>query len=101
VVTRLLVGVHAGLVLLATRILPSTSSAAVAAARIFYALRRRVQRAADRRFNRACYDADQAAAASAGRLQDAADHDAVHACLLAAVHQAPEPDRASVWIKQR
>jgi hypothetical protein len=34
-------------------------------------------------------------------LQDAADPDAVHAHLLAAVYQALEPAHASVWITQR
>jgi hypothetical protein len=79
--------VYAAAVLLATRVLASTSSAAVAASTlaavgVFHALRRSVQRVVDRRFNRARYDADQAAAASTARLQDAADHDAVHANAL-------------------
>jgi hypothetical protein len=106
VVTALLVGVYAGLVLLTTRVLPFRTAIAVAmstlaAAAIFNPLRHRVQRAVDRRFNRARYDADQAIAAFAARLQDAADPDAVHAHLLAAVHQAVEPAHASVWMAQR
>jgi hypothetical protein len=106
VVTVLLVGVYAGLVLLATRVLPFHTAVAVAvstlaAAAIFNPLRHRVQRVVDRRFNRARYDADRAVAAFAARLQDAADPDTVHAHLLAAVHQALEPAHASVWIKPR
>jgi hypothetical protein len=102
-VTALLVGAYAGLVLLTTRVLPFHTAVAVAVstlatAAIFNPLRHRVQQAADRRFNRARYDADQAVAAFAARLQDAADPDAVHAHLLAAVHQALEPAHASVWI---
>ena len=90
VVTVLLVGVYAGLVLLATRVLAFTTPVAVAgstlaAAAVFNPVRQRVQRAVDRRFNRARYDADQAVAAFAARLQDAADPDAVHAHLLAVV----------------
>jgi len=54
----------------------------------------------DRRFNRARYDADRAIAAFAARLQDAADQDAVHAYLLAAVHRTLEPVHASIWISQ-
>jgi hypothetical protein len=105
VVTALLVGLYAGLVLLTTRVLPFSGSVAVAtstlaAAAVFHPLRRRVQRAVDRRFNRARYDADRTIAAFAARLQDAADQDAVHAHLLAAVHQALEPAHASVWIRQ-
>jgi hypothetical protein len=104
VVTVLLVGVYAGLVLLATRVLPFHTAVAVAAstlavAAIFNPLRHRVQRAVDRRFNRARYDADQAVAVFAARLQDAADPDAIHAHLLAAVHQTLEPAHASVWIR--
>jgi hypothetical protein len=106
VVTALLVGVYAGLVLLATRVLPFHTAIAVAVstlatAAIFNPLRHRVQRAVDRRFNRARYDADRAVAAFASRLQDAADPDTVHAHLLAAVYQTLEPSHASVWIRQR
>jgi hypothetical protein len=106
VVTALLVGLYAGLVLLATRVLPFHTAVAVAvstlaAAAAFHPLRQRVQRIVDRRFNRTRYDADQAIATFAARLQDAADPDAVHAYLLAAVHQALEPAHASVWIRRR
>ena len=106
VVTALLVGLYAGLVLLATRVLPFHTAVAVAvstlaAAAVFHPLRQRVQHIVDRRFNRTRYDADQAISAFAARLQDAADPDAVHAYLLAAVHQALEPAHASVWIRRR
>jgi hypothetical protein len=105
-VTALLAGVYTGLVLLATRVLPFHTAVAVAvstlaAAAVFHPLRVRVQHTVDRRFNRARYDADQAVAAFAARLQDAADPDAVHAHLLAAVHQALEPAHTSIWINQR
>jgi hypothetical protein len=106
VVTALLVGVYAGLVVLATRVLPFHTAVAVAvstlvAAAIFNPLRHRVQHAVDRRFNRARYDADQAVAVFAAGIRDAADPDTVHAHLLAAVHQTLEPAHASVWIRQR
>ena len=105
-VTALLAGVYTGLVLLATRVLPFHTAVAVAvstlaAAAVFHPLRQRVQHIVDQRFNRARYDADRAIAAFATQLQDAADPDAVHAHLLAAVHQALEPAHASVWISQR
>jgi len=106
VVTALLAGIYAGLVLLATRVLPFHTAVAVAmstlvAAAAFHPLRLRVQHTVDRRFNRARYDAGQAIAAFAARLQDTADPDAVHGHLLAAVHQALEPAHASVWINPR
>jgi hypothetical protein len=108
IVTGLLVGVYAGLVLLATQALPVSLStpAAVAcatlvAAALFSPLRRRVQRMVDRRFNRARYDADKTVAAFAARLQDALDLDAVQDDLTGTVHQALEPAHVSVWISQR
>jgi hypothetical protein len=104
-VTGLLVGVYAGLVLLATQVLRFSSPVAVAAATLaaaalFNPVRRRVQRAVDRRFNRARYDADAAAAAFAGRLQGAVDLDAVRADLLGSVAAALEPAHVSVWLNQ-
>jgi hypothetical protein len=105
IVTGLLVGVYAGLVLLATRVLPLSSPVAaaastLAAAALFSPLRRRVQRAVDRRFNRARYDADQTVAAFAARLKDAVDLDTVRDDLAGAVHQALEPAHVSVWISK-
>jgi len=108
IVTGLLVGVYAGLVLLATRALPGTLSTPIAvagstlvAAALFSPLRRRVQRAVDRRFNRARYDADKTVAAFAARLKDAVDLDAVGDDLAGVVYQALEPAHLSVWISQR
>jgi hypothetical protein len=103
IVTGLLVGVYAGLVLLATRVLAFASAVSVAAATLgaaalFAPLRRRVQHIVDRRFNRARYDAERTVAAFTARLQDDLDLDTVRADLLAAVHQALEPAHASVWL---
>jgi hypothetical protein len=103
IVTSLLVGVYAGLVLLATRVLPVSGPVAVAGstlavAALFTPLRRRVQRLVDRRFNRTRYDADQTIASFATRLKDAVDLDAVRADLAAVVQRALEPAHVSVWI---
>jgi hypothetical protein len=100
IVTGLLVGVYAGLVLLATRVLPVSSPVAVAgatlaAAALFNPLRRGVQRTVDRRFNRVRYNADQTLSAFAARLKDAVDLDSVRDDLARAVHQALEPAHAS------
>jgi len=103
IVTGLLVGVYAGLVLLATRVLSVKSPVAVAAATLaaaalFSPVRHRVQRAVDRRFNRARYDAEQTVAAFAARLQDAVGLDGLRADLVGTVHQTLEPAHVSVWI---
>ena len=102
-VTGLLVGVYAGLLLLATQVLGFASTWAVAAstlaaAALFAPLRRRVQRAVDRRFNRARYDADRMVDAFAARLQEAVDLDMVRADLATVVRTALEPVQVSVWI---
>jgi hypothetical protein len=106
VVTGLLVGVYAGLVLLATRLLSVKSPVAVAvatlaAAALFNPLRHRVQGIADRRFNRARYDANQMAAAFAARLKDAVDLASVRDDLASTVNQALEPAHVSVWTNER
>jgi hypothetical protein len=105
-VTGLLVGVYAGLVLLATHVVSIRTPVAVAAstlaaAALFNPLRRRVQRAVDRRFNRARYDADRTVAAFAARLKDAVDPDETRANLVDAVHASLEPTHVSVWIRPR
>jgi hypothetical protein len=105
-VTGVLAGVYAGLVLLATRVLSvhapvAVAAATLAAAALFNPLRRRVQRVVDRRFNRARYDADQAVAAFAARLKDAVDLDSIRDDLAGAVHQALEPSHISVWVSRR
>jgi len=108
IVTGLLVGVYAGLVLLATQALPVSLSPPVAvagatlvAAALFNPVRRRVQRLVDRRFNRARYNADKTVAVFAARLQDALDLDAVQDDLAGVVHRALEPAHVSVWVNER
>jgi hypothetical protein len=79
----------------AHRLRPAT----LAAAALFNPLRHRVQRMVDRRFNRAQYDADQIVTAFAAQLKDAVDLDSVRDDLAAAVEEALEPARLSVWIR--
>jgi hypothetical protein len=105
-VTGLLVGVYAGLVLLATRVFRFHGTVAVAAstlavAALFNPVRRRVQRAVDRRFNRARYDAKATVAMFAARVKDAVDLDSVRDDLAGVVQQALEPAHMSVWITLR
>jgi hypothetical protein len=78
-------------------LLLSVAAATLAAAALFNPLRRRVQRAVDRRFNRARYDTDQTVAAFAVRLKDAVDLDSVRDDLAGVVQQALEPAHLSVW----
>jgi hypothetical protein len=103
IVTGLLVGVYAGLVLLATRVLSVSSPVAVAAATLaaaalFTPVRRRVQQAVDRRFNRVRYDGERTVEAFATRLKDAVDLDMVRTDLAGVVCRALEPAHVSVWI---
>jgi hypothetical protein len=106
IVTGLLVGVYAGLVLLATEVFGFRTPVAVAAstlaaAALFSPVRRRVQRGVDRRFNRSRYDADRTVAAFAARLKDAVDLDAVRDDLAGTVHRTLEPAHVTVWVSDR
>ncbi len=103
--TGLLIGLYAGLVTLATRVLPHSSPVGVAAstlavAALFNPLRRRLQRIVDRRFNRARYDAEAIVAVFAARLTSAVDLDLIGDDLADVVRQALEPAHVSVWISR-
>jgi hypothetical protein len=106
IVTGLLIGLYTGLVLLATRVLSlhapvAVAASTLAAAALFNPLRRRVQLAVDRRFNRARYDAAQTVAAFAARLKDAVDLDSVRDDLTGVVTKALEPVHINVWLSER
>jgi hypothetical protein len=106
VVTGLLIGVYAGLVLLATEVIGITSPVAVAgatlaAAALFGPLRSRVQQRVDHRFNRARYDAERLLAAFAARLTEELDADTVTEDLARSVHTALEPAHVSIWLSER
>jgi hypothetical protein len=106
IVTGLLIGVYSGLVLLATQVLRlhtpvAVAASTLAAAALFSPLRRRVQKAVDRRFNRVRYDADQTVAAFAARLKDAVNLDSVQDDLASVVTKALEPAHVSVWMSKR
>jgi hypothetical protein len=105
-VTGLLIGVYAGFVLLASEVLQLSSPVSVAvatliAAALFTPLRRRVQRAVDRRFNRARYDADAAVEAFAARLAGALTLPEVRTELHAVVARTLEPTHLTIWIPER
>jgi len=95
---------YAGVVLGLGRLLPEGSSLVVAAATlavaaVFQPLRRRVQAAVDRRFNRRRHDAARTIAAFSTRLRDQVDLDALHGELLAVVGQTMQPTHASLWLR--
>ena len=104
IITGLLVGVYAGLVLLATGVFQFHGTAAVAAstlvaAALFTPVRGRVQRLVDRRFNRARYDAERTVSEFAARLKDAVDLDTVREDLAGVVQTALEPAHVAVWTR--
>jgi hypothetical protein len=106
IVTGLLVGLYAGLVLLATRVLSlhgtvAVAAATLAAAALFNPVRKRVQLRVDRRFNRARYDAEQTVAAFAARLKDQVELASVRDDLAGVIQQALEPAHISVWVSRR
>ncbi len=104
IITGLLLGGYAALVTLAHAVVPGRSPAVVAAATLaavmlFNPVRHRVQRAVDKRFNRARYDAEATIAEFAARMRDAADLDEIRSDLLAVACGALEPAHVSFWLR--
>lgn len=102
--TGALVGLYVGIVAFATRLLPFSSSIAVAASTlvavaVFNPLRRRLQRLVDRRFNRSRYDAEATVAGFSERIRTAVAFGAVQDDLLSAVGRTLEPAYVSVWLR--
>ena len=103
VITALLVGFYTGTVLLTTHVLPFKSAVTVAActlitAALFNPLRRRVQRAVDRRFNRSRYNAEAVVAGFTARMRQTVDFNAVRDDLIGVVHEAFQPTQVSMWL---
>jgi hypothetical protein len=106
--TALLAGVYAGLVLLGGQLsghlgtrTPSgvVAAATLAVAALFQPARRRIQQAVDRRFDRRRFDAARTVEAFSGRLREELDLDALSRELLAAVERTVQPTRASLWLR--
>ncbi len=103
-VSGLLAGVYLAMVILATRALPVSSSYGVAAstlaaAALFQPIRRRVQAAVDRRFNRTRYDAERTIDEFSRRLRGEVDLEAVRTDLLAVIGTTMQPAAAGLWLR--
>jgi len=75
----------------------TASTLLVAAA--FQPLRRRIQRAVDRRFYRSRYDAGRTLEALASRLRRQVDLESTRGEVLAAVHETLHPAHATLWLR--
>jgi hypothetical protein len=104
VLTVLLGGGYAGVVLGLGQLLGRQSSLVVAGATLavagaFQPARRRIQRAVDRRFNRRRYDAVQTIAGFSARLRQQTDLGTLTTELLAVVDQTMQPTQVSLWLR--
>jgi hypothetical protein len=95
---------YAAVVLLLGRLLPDSSSLAVAAATlavaaVFQPARRRIQAAVDQRFNRRRHDAARIIEGFGARLRDQVDLDTLTAEVLAVVDQTVQPTQTSLWLR--
>jgi hypothetical protein len=102
--TVLLGGGYAGVVLGLGQLLGRDSSlvvavATLAVAALFQPARRHVQQVVDRRFNRRRYDAARTIAAFSARLRQQVDLDTLAAELLAVVEQTMQPASVSLWLR--
>jgi hypothetical protein len=104
VLTVVLGGGYAAIVLGLGQLLGRSSSLAVAVATLavagaFQPARRRVQRVVDRRFDRRRYDAARTIQRFSTRLRQQVDLDTLTAELLDVVEQTMQPTSASLWLR--
>jgi hypothetical protein len=102
-VTGVVAGVYLGCIAVLSQARPVRGSIGVAvsvlvAAALFNPLRRRVQGAVDRRFDRARYDAERVVAQFAVRLREEVDLDVVGTDLLGVVQHVLAPASVSLWL---
>jgi hypothetical protein len=102
--TVLLGGGYAAVILGLGQLLGRDSSLAVAAATLaaaalFHPARRRIQAGVDRRFNRRRHDAAQKITAFSDHLREQVDLDTLTAELLGVVDQTMQPTQVSLWLR--
>lgn len=106
VVVALLGALYFGTVTAVTSFLPTQNAIAVAGstllvAALFNPVRRRVQSALDRRFNRSAYEAQLISADFAVKLQESLTAEELTAVWAETVDRALHPSSAGVWISPR
>jgi hypothetical protein len=109
IVTALLAGVlGGGIVILQALLAPFTNGDTIAvaastlvAATLFQPMRRRVQHAVDRRFDRARYDGQRTVDVFAEQLRSDVDLGSLRSSLAATADHAVRPTSATVWLSPR
>jgi hypothetical protein len=96
----------AGAVWLPTRLLGDTvptllvAGSTLAVAALFNPLRRRIQQAVDKRFNRSSYQAEAIAEAFSAKLQESLTVEGIAEAWTQTVQEALQPNAAGIWIKE-
>jgi hypothetical protein len=107
IITALLALIYFGSVVLLQRLLspltgestPAVVLSTLLIAALFLPVRRRVQDAIDRRFNRTRYDAQRTLEAFAATVRNETDLDALTAELLRVIQETMQPESLSFWLK--
>jgi hypothetical protein len=108
-VTVVLVGAFVLLVLGSSAVLEpltggntlAVAGSTLVVAALFTPLRARVQRAVDRRFDRARYDGERLIGAFGERLRDEVDLEVIRADVLGTVDAAVRPASVGLWLRER